>query len=145
MFGSRDRKLAALLPLAPRRSLFVAACGVVSRGFVWALLIFALNAIVPRTLMAMQGLNPKLQVPVGPFTRMIDFMCDPTKACRLAAFLLGCIDLPISYLISNSIASRRLWGRTMMLIPLGIGLIAGAGFVVLYLQLIALQVKDAGI
>lgn len=145
MFGSRERKLAALLPQAPRRSLFVASCGVISRGLVWALLIFALNAIVPKTLAAMQGLNPKLQVPQGPFTRLIDFMCQPDKAARLAAFILGVVDLPISYLVSNSIASRRMWGRTMMLIPLGIGLIAGAGFVVLYLQLISLQIKAVGV
>jgi hypothetical protein len=141
MFGSRSRHLAAL-PLAPRRSLFLAVCGVVSRAVVWALLIFALNALVPATLRAMQGINPKLRVPDGPFTRMIDFMCQPDQAIRLATFVLGAIDLPISYLTSNSISSRRLWSRIMMLIPLGIGLTAAAGFVVLYMQLISLQIRD---
>lgn len=141
MFGSRPRHLAAL-PLAPRRSLFFAVCGVVSRGVVWALLIFALNALVPAILVAMQGINPKLRLPEGPFTRMIDFMCQPDRAIRLAAFVLGAIDLPISYITSNNIASRRLWSRIMMLIPLGIGLTAAAGFVVLYMQLISLQVRE---
>jgi hypothetical protein len=144
MVSSTD-KLFAALPLAPRRSMFVTLCGVVSRGFVWALLIFALNAIVPRTLAAMQGLNQNLQIPQGPFARLIDFMCQPEKAVRLAAFVLGAIDLPISYLVSNSIGTRRMWGRTMMLIPIGIGLVAGAGFVVLYMQLISLQIKAAGV
>jgi hypothetical protein len=143
MFGSRAKYFAAL-PVAPRKSLFVAMCGVVSRAFVWALLIVILNAVVPRTLAAMQGINPKLTIPEGAFTRMIDFMCTPDRAVRLAACVLGVIDLPISYLASNRITSRRLWGRTMMLIPLSIGLAAGAGFVVLYLQLISLQIREVG-
>lgn len=141
MFGWRSKYLAAL-PLAPRRSLFLAVCGVITRGVVWAIVIFALNALVPATLVAMLGINPKLKVPEGPFTRMIDFMCQPDRAIRLAAFVLGAIDLPISYLTSNRIESRRLWSRTMMLIPLGIGLTAAAGFVVLYMQLISLQIRE---
>jgi hypothetical protein len=143
MFGSRSTSLPGL-PLAPRRSLFVALCGVILRAFVWALLIYAFHMIVPRTLAAMQGINPKLQIPQGPLTQLIDFMCQPEKALRLAAYFLVIIDLPISYLVSNSIASRRGWGRLMMLVPLAIGLAAGAGFIVLYLKLISLQVKEFG-
>lgn len=144
MFGMRNKTLAGL-PLAPRRSLFVTLCGVVTRACIWALIIYALYAIVPRTLAALHGINPKLQMPEGPFARLIRFMCQPEKSIRLALLVLGAIDLPISYLVSNSIATRRMWARLMMLIPIGIGLVAGAGFIVLYMKLLSLQIQEIGV
>lgn len=143
MNGSQQRGLPELR-LSPRRSLFVSACGVISRACIWVLLVYALHYIVPRTLTALQGINPKLQIPRNPLTVLINFMCQPQKSLRLAAYFLLLIDLPISYVVSNNIASRRFWGRLMMLIPLAIGLAAGGGFFVLYMQLISLQIKEVG-
>lgn len=144
MFGSRPKSIMGL-PLVPRRSLFVTLCGVIPRALIWGLVLVAMYTIVPRTVIAMQGINPKLRIPPGAYARFLEFMCRPEQSIRLALVVVCAIDLPISYLVSNRIESRRMWGRMMMLIPIGIGLIAGFGFVVLYMQLIGLQVKEIGV
>lgn len=119
--------------------------GVVVRAGVWGLLIFGLAMIVPRVILALRALQPKMPPPQGPVIQLIDFVRTPQLSVPVVVAFLLFIDLPLSYLSTGSFAMRRWWTRMMFMVPLGIGLLAGIGFVVMYLQLIGLLVKDAGL
>lgn len=129
----------------PHRSFPIALGGVVIRGLVWGLLIYGLMEMVPRVLPALLALQPRLEEPRGPVMQLINFMRDPQKSVPMVALFLLFVDLPLSYLSSSSLALRRWWSRLMMLIPLGVGLAAGAGFVMLYLQTLKLMMQDTGV
>ena len=129
----------------PHRSLLIAACGVIVRAGVWALLIVGLALIVPRVLPALRAIQPKLPLPRGPVMQLVDFISTPEQSVPLVALFLLFIDLPFSYLSTSSFAMRRWWSRLMLMVPLGIGLAAGVGFAFLYVQLITSMMQDAGI
>lgn len=129
----------------PHRSWLIASSGVFVRAGVWALLIFGLAMIVPRVIPALRALQPKMPPPRGPVMELIDFIRTPQLSVPVVVAFLLLIDLPLSYLSTASFSMRRWWSRLMLMVPLGIGLVAGIGFVVMYLQLIGLLVKDAGL
>lgn len=131
--------------MKPHRSWLIATSGVLVRAGVWALLIFGLAMTVPRVIPALRGLQPKMPPPNGPVMQLIDFIRTPQLSVPVVAAFLLLIDLPLSYLSTGSFNMRRWWSRLMLMVPLGLGLVAGVGFVVLYLQLIGLLVKDAGL
>ncbi len=120
-------------------------CGVIVRAGVWALLIFGLAMIVPRVLPALRAIQPKMPPPRGPVMELVNFIRNPQQSVPVVAAFLLLIDLPFSYLSTSSFTMRRWWSRLMLMVPLGIGLAAGVGFVMMYLKLIGLLVKDAGI
>ncbi len=145
---SRQTRLveqAILARLPQRRSGLVAIASVVLHAGLWGGLIFALLAIVPQVIPALMALNPKLPPPRGPVMDLVDFVRTPQKSVPLVLCLLLLVDLPMSYLTSGNILSRRWWSRFMMLIPLGIGLVAAGGFAVLYFQTLGQLVKDAAL
>lgn len=129
----------------PHRSWLIATSGVFVRAGIWALLIFGLATIVPRVIPALMALQPKLPPPQGPVIQLVDFLRTPQMSVPVVGLFLLFVDLPFSYLSTSSFTMRRWWSRLMLMIPLGIGLAAGIGFVALYLQLIGLLVKDVGI
>ena len=131
--------------MRPHRSGLVAICGVLVRAAVWGLLIFGLAAIVPQVIPALMALQPKLPPPRGAAMNLIDFIRTPERSIPVVACLLILVDLPISYLTTSNLQTRRWWSRLMLLIPLGIGLIAAGGFALLYFQLLTLMIQDAGI
>lgn len=136
---------ALLAHTRPRRSLLIAICGVIVRAGAWALLIFGLAMILPRLLPALREIQPKLPPPRGPVMDVINFLRTPEQSLPVVAGFLLLIDLPFSYLSTGSVTMRRWWSRLMLMLPLGIGLAAGIGFVMMYFKLIGLLVKDAGI
>ena len=136
---------AILARVRPHRSFLVASSGVIVRAGVWALLIVGLAVLVPRVIPALQAIQPRMRPPRGPVMELVNFLRTPQQSVPVVAAFLLLIDLPFSYLATSSFTMRRWWSRLMLMIPLGIGLAAGVGFVMMYLQLIGLLVKDAGI
>lgn len=135
---------AVLARVRPHRSFAIAFGGVLIRGVVWGLLIFGLAKIVPIVLPALKEIQPKLQLPKGAVMEAINVIKNPQISIPVIAAFLLFIDLPISYLTSNSFMLRRWWGRLMFMIPMGIGLAAGGGFLMLYIKTLKLMMKDAG-
>ena len=131
--------------MKPHRSWLIAVCGVMVRAGVWALLIFGLATIVPRVIPALREIQPKMPLPRGPIMQLVEFLRIPQQSVPVVVAFLLLVDLPLTYLSTGSFLMRRRWSRLMLLVPLGIGLAIGVGFVVMYLQLIGLLVKDAGL
>lgn len=136
---------AILARFPQRRSGLVAVCNVLIRAGIWGLLICGLAAIVPQVIPALLALQPKLPPPRGPVMSLVNFLRTPQLSVPVVSCLLVLVDLPIAYLTSGNLILRRWWSRLMLLIPLGLGLVAAGGFAVLYFQLLALMVQDAGI
>ena len=128
-----------------RRSMLIAACGVLVRAGIWGLLIFGLAMIVPKVIPALMALQPKLPPPRGPVMSLLNFLRTPQQSVPVVLCLLVLFDLPIAYLTSGNLYFRRSWTRLMMLLPLGLGLVAAGGFAFLYFQLLTLMVQDAGV
>lgn len=139
-----EQAIMAQLP-QQRRSGLLAVAGVIVRLGVWGLLIFGLAALVPQVLPALMALQPKLPPPRGQIMDLVNFIRTPRVSVPLILCLTLVVDLPMAYLTSGNVNSRRWWSRLMMMIPLGIGLAAAGGFAVLYFQLLTLMVKDAGV
>lgn len=76
---------------------------------------------------------------------LVKLVSTPDRSIPLAAMFLAFIDFPISYLCSNRITARRGCSRLMMLVPLGLGLVAGLGFVYLYIQTMTSLMREAGV
>ena len=137
-----SRLIPTTLPLAPRRSLALTLVDVTIRAGVWALLIFGLAAIVPMVLPAMRALQPRQPLPQGPVMDLAMLLSSPNKSVPLAVMFLLVIDLPIAYLCSNRVSSRQVYRKLMTLVPLGLGLIVGLGFVFLYIQTLTSLMGD---
>jgi hypothetical protein len=147
MMSEQIRRVEAAIlgRIRPRRSMLIATSGVIVRAGIWALLIFALAMIVPRVIPALRAIQPRMPPPRGPVMDLVNFLRIPQQSVPVVAGFLLFIDLPVTYLSTGSFSMRRWWSRLMIMVPLGIGLAAGVGFVVMYLQLIGLLVKDAGL
>ena len=78
------------------------------------------------------ALQPKLPPPRGQIMDLVNFIRTPRVSVPLILCLTLVVDLPMAYLTSGNVNSRRWWSRLMMMIPLGIGLAAAGGFAVLY-------------
>ncbi len=145
---SRQTRLveqAILARMPQRRSGLLAIGSVVVRAGIWGLLIFGLATIVPMVIPALMALQPKLPPPRGPVMDLVNFIRTPQRSVPVVLCFLVLIDLPMAYLTSGNLISRRWWSRLMMLIPLGIGLVAAGGFAMLYFQLLTRMVRDAGV